>query len=149
MFENMRLLVLIVLALPLAAAVVVAALGSRNRDAVRWVSLAAVVVNLALTGVLTFRASGDLKLKVANSEHVLRAETRSTFEPDLVPGDPQDTHRTTWSLFEIPLPSDDGRTASIQLYLGLDGLNVWLILLTSLLMVTSVLVSWESIKERA
>jgi NADH-quinone oxidoreductase subunit M len=38
--------------------------------------------------------------------------------------------------------------SAIQFYIGIDGLNVWLVLLTALLMVTSVLVSWTSITER-
>ena len=46
-------------------------------------------------------------------------------------------------------PTADGTVDSaIQFYVGIDGLNVWLILLTALLMVTSVLVSWTAITER-
>jgi NADH-quinone oxidoreductase subunit M len=150
MFENMRLMVLMVLALPLVAAVVVAALGPRNRDAVRWIALATVLINLVVTGILTFDAASSLKQKARQTtSSVLHDESRSTFEPEYVPGESAHSHRTTWNLFEIPAPSADGRTTAIQLYLGVDGLNIWLILLTSLLMVPSVLVSWESIKERA
>lgn len=39
--------------------------------------------------------------------------------------------------------------AKIDLTLGLDGLSVWLFGLSGLLVVTSVLVSWEAIRERA
>ena len=39
-------------------------------------------------------------------------------------------------------------TAAIQFFIGLDGLNVWLIALTALLMVSSVLVSWNAVQER-
>ncbi len=149
MFENMRLLVLMVLALPLIAALVVAVLGSRNRVAVRWIALAAVLVNLALTGVLTANVASTLTQKAQLSGQILHEQTKATFEPEAVPGEIEPSRRTSWNLFEIPIPSADGRTASIQLYLGVDGLNIWLILLTSLLMVPCVLVSWESIKDRA
>ena len=37
----------------------------------------------------------------------------------------------------------------IRFALGLDGLSLWLFLLTALLMITAILSSWESIKERA
>ena len=37
---------------------------------------------------------------------------------------------------------------AIQFYIGVDGLNLWLIVLTALLMVPAVLVSWKSVKER-
>src|SRR5439155_22167547 len=38
--------------------------------------------------------------------------------------------------------------ASIRFFVGIDGLNIWLVLLTSLLMVCSILSSWESIQDR-
>jgi NADH-quinone oxidoreductase subunit M len=44
---------------------------------------------------------------------------------------------------------DAGSTLDIRLNVGLDGLGVWLFGLSSLLMVTSVLVSWEAIRDRA
>src|SRR5205823_13141633 len=47
----------------------------------------------------------------------------------------------------LPLGGDG--SAAIQFYIGLDGLNIWLVALTSVLMVPSVLIGWESIKERA
>jgi len=37
----------------------------------------------------------------------------------------------------------------IRFALGLDGLSLWLFVLTSLLLITSIFASWESIKERA
>jgi NADH-quinone oxidoreductase subunit M len=37
----------------------------------------------------------------------------------------------------------------VRFALGLDGISIWLFLLTSLLMITSVFSSWESIQERA
>jgi NADH-quinone oxidoreductase subunit M len=60
-----------------------------------------------------------------------------------VPGaSPQNVHATTWDL--VPL----GAGGSIQFYVGLDGLNVWLVVLTAVLMLPSVLVSWQHISER-
>jgi NADH-quinone oxidoreductase subunit M len=45
-------------------------------------------------------------------------------------------------------PGSEGGLSAIQFYVGIDGLNVWLVLLTALLMVSSVLISWNSIEER-
>ncbi|MFL5340471.1 MAG: NuoM family protein [Gemmataceae bacterium] len=150
--DEMRALILTILVLPLAAGIAVAALGPRRLVAVRWIALAAVVVNLLLTGVL-----------VGDAAAVLRKPGKdlNTFRPEFVPGDPGedqkqpngtvkrgDSHTTAWDL--LPLGrSRDARPAAIRFYLGLDGLNIWLIALTSLLMVPSVLVSWNSVKERA
>jgi NADH-quinone oxidoreductase subunit M len=146
--DQTRILLLVILALPLVAAVVVAALGPRKRSAVRWVALAAVVVNLFLTGVVAYRAAPKLRLPVAG---------QTTFQPEFVPGDPgrltkagtAETHATAWSVMPVGAPGKDGQTPQIQFFVGLDGLNVWLVVLTSFLLLPSVLVSWESIKERA
>src|SRR6266581_5246374 len=142
----MPLLVLLILAVPVAAAVVVAALGPRNLAAVRWVALAAVLLDLGLTGALVARAAPILAAR--NATAVFARDDIRTFEPIAVPGEVGRTHRTNWDLFEIPVASPDNTTPAVQFYLGLDGLNIWLVALTSLLMVPSVLVSWNSIKER-
>src|SRR5207244_10859068 len=44
--------------------------------------------------------------------------------------------------------NNDDQTTSIQFFIGVDGLNVWLVVLTALLMVSSVLVSWRAVQER-
>src|SRR5262249_21625739 len=63
-------------------------------------------------------------------------------KPEFVPGSTADTpHRTTWDL----LPFDK---AAIQFYVGVDGLNIWLVVLTAVLFLPSVLVSWTHITER-
>src|SRR5262249_7814520 len=99
--DEMRVLLLTLLGLPLAAAVVVAALGPRNGPAVRWVSLAAVLVNLLLTGVLAVRGSEVLKkradaealrsilvspLKAADGANAASSNQPLTFLPEYVPG---------------------------------------------------------------
>ncbi len=146
MLEDMPLLVLLVLAVPIATAVIVAALGARNLAAVRWIALAAVLVNLGLTAALVARATPILAARSARGI-VTRDDVR-TFEPIAVPGEVGSTHRTQWDVFEIPVASPGNSTSAVQFYLGLDGLNIWLVALTSLLMVPSVLISWNSIKER-
>ena len=41
-----------------------------------------------------------------------------------------------------------GPGSAIEFYIGIDGLNIWLIVLTALLMVSAVLVSWKAVQER-
>jgi len=54
-----------------------------------------------------------------------------------------------FAVFEVPWWSRSDQTIGIRFALGLDGLSVWLYALTSLLMVTSVLVSWNAIDRQA
>jgi NADH-quinone oxidoreductase subunit M len=153
MLDLLRVLVVVLLALPATAAVVAALLGPRRGQAVRWISLAAVVTDLVVAAIL-----------VISFAAMQREESRwVTFRPELVPGaDPEQPHATTWTLVRFGSAAEEFRparatpkhelpltgTAGIQFYVGLDGLNVWLVALTAVLMVSSVLVSWTAITER-
>ena len=53
-----------------------------------------------------------------------------------------DPHATTWNLIRL------GEATAIQFYIGVDGLNLWLVVLTALLIVCAILGSWTSVKER-
>ena len=140
----MTTLVLLLLVLPLAGAVTAALLGSGRPAAVRWVSLAATAATLAAAVAV---AAGFLGLD-HNPVRNAAEPGQPTFQPEFVPGapsaDPHDplTHATTWNLFTLP------QGTAIQFYLGVDGLNLWLVVLTALLMVCAVLGSWTSVTER-
>jgi NADH-quinone oxidoreductase subunit M len=126
----MPTLLLILLGLPLAAACVVGLLGPGRGPLIRQVSLATTLVVLLLAVRLAVEFVG------------LPRGGHATFHPEFVPGAPaDDPHATTWDLLVL----GPGR---VQFYVGLDGLNVWLVLLTALLMVASVLISWTGINER-
>jgi NADH-quinone oxidoreductase subunit M len=122
--ETLRVLLLLLLVIPLVAAVVAGVLGPRQGPAIRWLSLAATLAGLALALILAVNFAA------------VRAQAG---------GPPGDTFRpefsTAWNL--LPLG-----TGNVQFFLGLDGLNVWLVLLTALLMVSSVLISWTAVTER-
>jgi NADH-quinone oxidoreductase subunit M len=132
--ETLRVLLVVMLVIPLAAAVVAGLLGPRRRDAIRWVSLAATLASLVLALILAVNFA-DRQARAAGEPRP------TTFQPEFVPGDPGETHGTTWNMLPI------GGSA-IQFYVGIDGLNVWLIVLTALLMVSAVLVSWTAVGER-
>jgi NADH-quinone oxidoreductase subunit M len=147
----MPTLLLCLLALPLATAVVVALIGSAHRPVgsreaahrtIRWLSLACTLVCLVLAIVLV---AGF----IAAPEHQAHEQGPGTesFRPLFVPGAGGNSHATTWNLITLGAP-DDNSAPAIQFYVGLDGLNVWLVLLTALLLVPSVLISWTAIEER-
>jgi NADH-quinone oxidoreductase subunit M len=110
-----------------AAGAIVSLLAAANSKAVRWISLATTLATfaLALVVVANYRPSNPAQL--AN-------EVMS----------PQMASRGTWLTFNLA----NGQQANIEAHLGIDGLSLWLVALTALLMVSSVLVSWTAINER-
>jgi NADH-quinone oxidoreductase subunit M len=137
---------LLLLLLPLAGAIVVALRGSQHREAIRWISLATTVPCL----VLALHLAWQFMSLPADSPP---DKPKTLFQPRFVPGSPAivkdnagrdqvDPSGTKWTLLRLG-------TSAIQFYIGLDGMNVWLVVLTALLLVPSVLVSWEHIEERA
>ncbi len=120
----MSALLPILLAVPIAAAVVVALLGPRRRDAVWAVSLVATLAAFLIAAVLALNL------------HEVRAGATGgdTFAPEFV---------TRFDLLSLGDPDDRVPRPAIQFYVGLDGLNVWLVALTALLMVSAVLTSYH------
>jgi NADH-quinone oxidoreductase subunit M len=127
-------LLLWLLALPLATAVVVALLGSARAAAVRRLSLACTVVCFALAVAIAIAFASSERVRAGAGPE---ADAALMFKPEL---------STRWDL--LPLGPVNGNPSVIQFYVGVDGLNVWLVLLTALLMVPSVLVSWTAVQER-
>src|SRR4051794_24317527 len=134
--ELLRVLLLALLGLPLLGALVIAALGPNRPDLVRRLSLVTTLVALVLAAVL---AGNFATIQAGRGD----GHQRHTFAPEIVPGaDAEQSHATRWELLRF------GSHGAVQLYLGLDGLNVWLVVLTALLMVSGVLVSWTAVTER-
>ncbi len=136
------ILLLGLLVVPFGAAIVVAALGPRRLAAIRQISLAATLVTLLCALILA------VQFALVRPDTAGSAAT--TFRPEFVPGDPGNTHTTTWDLISFPVNTETppGRNPAVQFYVGVDGINIWLLLLTALLLVPSVLVSWTAIQER-
>jgi NADH-quinone oxidoreductase subunit M len=137
-------LLILLLVLPAAAAIVVACLGKGRALLVRQISLgatvASAVVALFLAGAFLSNR-GDMK-------------DAATYRPEFVPGSTaQAKHETTWNLIDIntsrePNVRNAPKLGAVQFYIGLDGMNLWLIVLTQILMVSSVLISWNSVEDR-
>jgi NADH-quinone oxidoreductase subunit M len=147
MLDQARIELLCLLGIPAVMAVVVAALGPRRIHLVRWLSLATALVSLGLSTSLAARL---FPLEAARSVPTKVKPTGAfpTFVPEFVPGsptlDPADpnSHYTNWNIIALG-------PGAIQFYIGLDGLSIWLIVLTAVLFLPSVLVSWVHITERA
>jgi NADH-quinone oxidoreductase subunit M len=132
---------LVLLAVPLISAIVVGLLGPNRPGAVRRVSLWSTLVTL---GVAVYVACIFM--------YQTRAANFSTFQPAFVPGSSDDQpYSTSWALLSLgtgSLGTGSLDTGVIHFYVGIDGLNIWLIVLTALLMYTAVLVSWKAVTER-
>jgi NADH-quinone oxidoreductase subunit M len=122
----MSTLLLIMILLPLAGALLTV-LAARSPATVRMVSLVTTVVTLvlAIVVVANYEPTGTDKL----AGQIIA---------------PQMTTEATWMSFELA----GGVPAEIKAYLGIDGISLWLVALTALLMVSSVLASWTAIQER-
>src|SRR5262249_37234917 len=128
---------LLMLAAPLVVAIGVAALGSRNGDAIRWLSLAATVFSLVLALFVAVHFASEK----AADPGALSGPT-ATFQPEMVPGaTAADRHSPRCNVLPVGL-------GVVQFYIGIDCLNVWLVVLTALLMVSAVLVSWTAVNDR-
>lgn len=124
------------IAVPGVAAAVVAALGPARAELIRRLSLGATLVGLAAAILLALQFIAVR----ANRPMPSRA---LTYLPELVPGAAVSApHETTWNLIDF------GELGAVQFYVGVDGMNVWLIALTAVLMVSSVLISWNAVQER-
>ena len=133
---------LFMLFVPLAGAIVVAALGPTHKTSIRWISMAISVLTLTLAIIVTIRFVSLGRMEPKKVLPGPAGLTLPTFHPVFVPGATiENLHETTWDLLNIG-------PGAIQFYLGVDGLNIWMVLLTTVLMLPSVLISWEHINER-
>jgi len=126
---------LLLLACPVATAGIVLMFRSASEHSVsRWIALVGAILTLLLS------------LKVASDYRPLADSARfnegSTFE---APVNPVVVLRQNWLTFS----QGDSGPVSVEFFLGLDGISVAMILLTTVLTVSAVLISWESIRERA
>jgi NADH-quinone oxidoreductase subunit M len=121
-------LLILLIFLPLGAAALIAALRTPGGSVARWGALLASLTTLALS-------------LIAASEYAA--------VPAVPPGaggpvEPRVELRQPWLTF--PGPAGDVR---LEFYVGLDGISLLLVVLTALLTVTAVLISWDSIRERS
>jgi NADH-quinone oxidoreductase subunit M len=142
-----RILVLMVVLLPLVAALILPLFGRYARRPALLIALLHLGITAALIGctvpILHYRAEQDALYEV---EQIVR------FQPQYVPGDVAGSAgasgRTRWNLWSFQTAPVDQPGPRVQCYLGVDGLNIWLLALASFMMLPAILASWESITER-
>ncbi len=121
--------------LPLATAVLLMLFrDSAGQNTARWMALVGTVVTLCVA------VSAVAKYK----EQVINASTQ--------PVQPRIEWRHTWLEFETQKTSgatNAPEKVRLEFFLGADGVSLAMIALTALLSVSAVLISWETIKERA
>ncbi|QDU18434.1 complex I subunit 4 family protein [Urbifossiella limnaea] len=151
MYPAFRIIVLLLVAFPLLSALVVCALPQR---AARRVALWLALIHVGLTAAVV---AGTLMAVEVRNEAITAGVDYShqRFHPEFVPGDPGlrgsdevssgTTRLTLLSLADIP---EELAGPRVQLYLGTDGLNVWLVALCSVMMLPAILVSWSGIREK-
>lgn len=152
--STLRTLLVVALLLPAVAAAVVWAVGRFGTGAARRTALYFALAHAGLTGVLAWAAADQLLWRAEANAGATLAPT--AFTPLAVPGDPglrkspeEQTHATTWALLTVSPARGTLPAGDVQFFVGLDGLNVWLVVLTSLMTLVAVWVSWNSITERA
>ncbi|MBM3979937.1 MAG: NADH-quinone oxidoreductase subunit M [Planctomycetes bacterium] len=151
-YAVIRVLVLLLVLVPLVAAAVLPAFGRFARR----VALTLALVHLGLTAAVVTLAtawSDEHAKQVTKPGHA----SVHRFRPEFVPGDPGGrSHaesadgRTTWTLFRLSAAEPKPRVpaTAVQLFLGVDGLNMWLVALAAVMLPSVILISWESIKEK-
>lgn len=122
----MGIALLLMILVPLAGAGATVLVGSAKPGTVRALALATTLATLALAALVTLG-------------YQPRPErgTQGPIEPRM-------ELRGTWFTFGV----GEEAGAGLGFHLGMDGISLWLVGLTALLMVSAVLVSWEAITER-
>jgi NADH-quinone oxidoreductase subunit M len=152
-YAVIRLVVLLLVLLPLVSAVLVPAFGR----AARRVALILALIHLGLTAAVATMGVAYLNERAEGTARQRGDGRVQRFHPQFVPGDPGARGgsegadaRTGWTLFRLSAAeAAPGRPGpNVQLFLGIDGLNLWLVVLASVMMVPVILISWESIRER-
>src|SRR5581483_1611632 len=101
---------------------VAAALGPRRAAAVRWAALAATLITLALVAAFT----------IEFASHPRGAPDGGTYFAPVM--------TTERDILPLQIANQPDKPTAIRFFVGIDGLNVWLVALTAVLMVPSVLV---------
>lgn len=131
----MMTLLVMTLAIPVAAAALLMLFRSTATGAARWIALCGTLFTL-LASLSLAHQYRELPRAESLDESVVMSPVQPRFE-----------YRQPWFR-----PGDSGAvmfgSPRLEMHLGLDGISVALIVLTTVLTCSSVLISWESIQDR-
>ena len=154
--EVIRYLLPVLLGLPIAGALVLRLLdGARART----ISLAVACLHLALTLLVVAGGMSDVQYDPTLSHNIdiSKKKAERIFAPQFVPGDPlpngNNSYSTTYDILTFHGPDTNGtgervRIGAAQFFIGLDGLNFWLVALASFMMIPVLLISRDTIHQR-
>jgi|SRR5262245_111366 len=152
--DLIRTLLPALLALPIFAAIVLRLV---NGQQARVTAITFAGIHLTLTVAVVLSAVSEIQEDPDIGRSIDRAKKQSerVFAPKFVPGDPmpggQQSYSTTWDVVPFYGTATEGERTKLgaaQFFIGLDGLNNWLVALSSFMMVPVVLFSWDSVRHR-
>jgi NADH-quinone oxidoreductase subunit M len=134
-------LLFILLLIPLAAGgLLLLFAGMSQRGAARWIALGGSLASLAISLLM----AGDYRAQQAERAAIAAGDASATSAGS--PIQPQVEYRKAWLTVGETEAGQGG--ATLEFHFGLDGISIALIVLTALLTVACVLISWDSIRER-
>jgi NADH-quinone oxidoreductase subunit M len=152
--DLVRLILPALLGLPLAAALIMRFVQGKRAHAF---ALTLAGLHLLVTLVIVVSAMELVQSDTTLSHTIDHAKkkTERVFAPQFVPGDPmpkgERSYSTTYDVITftgIDAHGQETRIGAAQFFIGLDGLNIWLVALSSFMMIPVVLFSFDSIRER-
>jgi NADH-quinone oxidoreductase subunit M len=151
-YAVLRIVVLLLVLVPLASALFVPLLGPFARRAALLIAL----FHLGLTAAVVAVAIPAIDYRRGQEASVSGLALVNRFHPEFVPGDPGEytqadgaEGRTTWTLFRLSAEGNPDKPGPyVQLFFGVDGLNLWLVALAAIMLPPVILISWDSVTER-
>jgi len=152
--DLIRSLLPALIGLPIVAALLLRLVeGSKARIVALVWSIAHLLLTLAIVASGMMDVQTDLNTSIGIDRSKKKGER--IFAPQFVPGDAlvngKGSYSTTYDVISFHGTAADGtrhKLGAAQFFIGLDGLNIWLVCLASLMLVPVVLYSWDSIRER-
>jgi NADH-quinone oxidoreductase subunit M len=142
------------LGLPVVAAIVVRLV---NGHRARVVAIGFAGVHLVLTLMIVPSAMEAIQNDLSLSATIDRSKRKAerVMAPQFVPGDPlpggNHSYSTTYDVLTFHgtnEKNEEVRIGAAQFFIGLDGLNIWLVALASFMMLPVILYSWDSVHDR-
>lgn len=127
---------------PLGGAVAVLAVGRLGLSAVRWMALVNVLLTLTLAGLLvrSYRVPAPLAAPATPAAIAEAADAALQMRVEFP--------WTSGLPWEAPSETAANSAPPVRFALGVDGISLWLIVLSALLLVPAVLVSWNAVTDR-
>lgn len=152
--DLVRSLLPALIGLPILAALVVRLVSG---PLTRVVAIAFAGLHLVLTIAIVASAMELVQSDPSLSATIDRSKRKAerVMAPQFVPGDPlpggKHSYATTYDVLVFHGANENGeevRIGAAQFFIGLDGINIWLVALASFMMLPVILYSWDSVHDR-